>query len=518
MSNLIKNIVIVGGGSAGWLTAGIIAAEYRDRGKDSLQVTLIESPEVSSIGVGEGTWPSMRTTLKKIGISETDLIRVCSASFKQGSKFVGWKSGAAGDVYHHPFTIPQGYAESNLLAAWQAEYANRPFAEVVSVQNYVSEHGCAPKQISTPEYAGVVNYGYHLDAGKFGELLQRHCSENLGVTHIRDHVVSIVSASDGDIESISTRESGLIKGDLFIDCTGSNCLLLGQHYRIPFVAKHKYSFNDSAIAAQVPYGEESTAIASATVATAKSAGWTWDIGLSTRRGVGYVYSSTHITHEQAESELRAHIAASIGHKKAEELTTRKLPIHAGYRQKFWHKNCVAIGMSAGFIEPLEASALALVELSANMIRDELPLTRESMDIVSARFNEIFNYRWERIVDFLKLHYVLTQRRDTEYWRDAASPETMSDELRKMLLLWRYRPPYHKDLIHGEEIFPSPSYQYVLYGMGFLPEIMLEKSSDNIEVGLSNIKENLDRARKYLALLPSNRQLIEHIVRHGMPKI
>lgn len=519
MSALIKKIVIVGGGTAGWLTAGILAAEYKNNTALNIQITLVESPEVSTIGVGEGTWPSMRATLRKIGISETDLITQCFASFKQGSKFVGWKNGAETDVYHHPFTIPNGYLECNVVAAWQSQFAHLPFADVVSVQNYISENGCSPKQFTTPEYAGVVNYGYHLDAGKFGELLQKHCTSQLGVKHIVDHVINVISAPNDDIEAINTKEAGIIGGDLFIDCTGFSCLLLGQHYGIPFVDKKRFSFNDSALAAQVPYPDSSTPIASATVATAQSAGWTWDIGLSSRRGVGYVYSSAYVTDEQAERELRAHIAKSVGVAVAENVSARRLSIRAGHREQFWHKNCVAVGMAAGFIEPLEASALALVELSANMIRDELPLTHDTMMVVAKRFNSIFNYRWERIVEFLKLHYVLTDRRDTQYWRDMSHPESIPEQLQQLLLLWAQRPPYFNDLIQTEEIFPSASYQYVLYGMGFKSNINgVVKSSDHLNVGLSKIKENYERARKYVSLLPSNRAVIDNIFKHGIQKI
>jgi len=519
MSALIKKIVIVGGGTAGWLTAGILAAEYKNNFAVDIQITLVESPDVSTIGVGEGTWPSMRATLRKIGISEADLITQCFASFKQGSKFAGWKNGAEADVYHHPFTIPNGYLECNVAAAWQAHFAHLPFADVVSVQNYVSENGCSPKQFTTPEYAGVVNYGYHLDAGKFGELLQKHCTTQLGVKHIIDHVTNVVPAPNGDIAAVNTKEMGGIRGDLFVDCTGFACLLLGQHYGIPFIDEKKFSFNDTALAAQVPYPDSASPIASATIATAQSAGWTWDIGLSSRRGVGYVYSSSHISDEQAEHELRAHIAKSVGAAVAENLSTRKLSIRAGHREQFWHKNCVAVGMAAGFIEPLEASALALVELSANMIRDELPLTHETMAIVARRFNNVFNYRWERIVEFLKLHYALSERRDTEYWRDMSNPDAIPEQLQQLLLLWAQRPPYFSDLMQVEEIFPSASYQYVLYGMGFKSSSHgVVKTSDNLSLGLEKFKDNFDKARKYVNLLPSNRALIDHIFKHGMSKI
>jgi hypothetical protein len=380
-------------------------------------------------------------------------------------------------------------------------------------QSQVCEAGRAPKQLTTPEYASVVNYGYHLDAGKFGQLLQQHCTQKLGVRHILDHVTEVKSSASGSIESVHTKHHGAIGGDLFIDCSGLSCLLLGQHFQIPFISKSQFSINDTALAIQTPYPEENSPIASPTIATAQGAGWIWDIGLASRRGTGYVYSSAHISDEQAEQDLRAYLAQSIGTTQAEQLSCRKLPIRAGHRQKFWHKNCVAVGMAAGFIEPLEASALALVEMSATMISRELPATFATMSLVEKRFNDRFHYRWERVIDFLKLHYVLTQRTDTDYWRDAAKPESVPLHLQELLLLWRHRPPYFNDFLQIEEVFPSASYHYVLYGMGFLTQAgPYAKQSDDLALGYKNIAATLNRAPKFLAGLPSNRELITQLVK------
>lgn len=515
---MIKKIVIVGGGSAGWLTAGILAAEFNASAESNISITLVESSEVNTIGVGEGTWPTMRASLAKIGISESDFIKECSASFKQGSKFVGWRTGAKTDFYYHPFTLPKGAFQCNLFAAWQQRYSNLSFADAVCIQSQTSEQALAPKQLEAPDYAGALNYGYHLDAGKFGALLQKHCVEKLHVRQVVDHVTQVNSGEDGNIVSLNTKESGAIAGDLFIDCSGSHSLLLGQHFKVPLVDQSRFSINDRAVALQVPYVSDAANIASSTIATAQSSGWTWDIGLASRRGVGYVYSSAHISDDAAEGELRDYVAKSVGAAKAAEISSKKLPIEAGHRKEFWHRNCVAIGMSAGFIEPLEASALALVELSANFIRDEFPLTRETMPVVAKRFNRIFAYRWQRVVEFLKLHYVLTQRLDTEYWRNVSATESMPAGLQELLELWSNRAPHIRDFIQVEEIFPAASYQYVLYGMGFKPgQASLPKASDNLELGLSNIGHIQSLVPKHMAALPTNRQLINHIMEFGAPK-
>jgi hypothetical protein len=178
MSEQIRNVVIVGGGTAGWLTCAVIAAEHCANSKNGITVTLVESPDVPTVGVGEGTWPTMRGTLRKAGIKEADFFRECDAAFKQGAKFAKWVSGADDDAYYHPLVLPQGYADINLVPFWQPHAEKVSFADAVSFQGQLCEHGLAPKQQSTPEYAHVANYAYHLDAGKFAAFLQKHCVEN----------------------------------------------------------------------------------------------------------------------------------------------------------------------------------------------------------------------------------------------------------------------------------------------------------------------------------------------------
>jgi len=234
MNDQVKHIVIVGGGSAGWLTAGVIAADHRATSDDGLQVTVLESPDVSPIGVGEGTWPTMRDTLRRIGVTETDFIRECDASFKQGSRFDRWVSGRNDDRYFHPFVLPQGYTETSLVAGWLQRHSEIPFADLVSFQPHLCAQGKAPKQFATPEYAAVANYAYHLDAGKFGVFLRTYATEHLGVRHVLDHVVGVSSHDNGDIASLRLKTHGALEGDLFIDCTGMQSLLLGQHYGVAF--------------------------------------------------------------------------------------------------------------------------------------------------------------------------------------------------------------------------------------------------------------------------------------------
>lgn len=504
MNEAVKSIVILGGGSAGWLAAGVIAAEHGD----GLRITLIESPDVPAIGVGEGTWPTMRETLRKMGVSENDFFVECDASFKQGSKFIGWRTGAPSDFYYHPFSLPQGFFEVDSAPYWQARASSTSFADAVCAQGPVCEHGLAPKQASTPEYAAVVNYAYHLDAVKFGRFLRKHCTQKLGVTHVVDHVSGVNTSADGFIESLQTQQHGDLAADLFIDCSGGASVLLGGHFQEPFISRQSVLFNDRALAVQVPYADSEQPIASVTLATAQRAGWVWDIGLPTRRGVGYVYSSAHSSDLQAEEDLRAYIEPTMGKRGAAAAEFRQIKINPGHRATFWQKNCVAVGMSAGFIEPLEASALALVELSAAMIRDDMPANRAVMAITAKRFNERFRYRWDRIIDFLKLHYVLSERRDSAYWRDHLDTTSIPERLQELLSLWRYRSPSRLDFVQVEEIFPAASYQYVLYGMGFKTvHREAARRGENSELARRCLDENAVQTRRLLQGLPSNRELL-----------
>ena len=521
MEQQIKNIVIVGGGTAGWLTAAILAADHNvDQGQLTsaalLNITLVESPDVATIGVGEGTWPSMRGTLQRIGISETQFINACDASFKQGSQFINWCSNQH-DSYIHPFSLPVGQPEFNISPYWLPYRQQVAFADAVNAQPRLCHAGLAPKQITTAEYSFVHNYGYHLNAGKFSNLLQQHATEKLGVHYVKAHISQIKPAADGNIAALITEDGSLLEADLFIDCSGAASLLLGKHLAVPFVDQQQVLFNDSALAVQVPYNQPDAAIASCTRSTAQACGWIWDIGLQSRRGVGQVYSSAHCTDEQAEQQLRAYLQQS-GVADSQQLAVRKLSFRPGHYSKCWQNNCVAIGMSAGFIEPLEASALALVEWSAKYLSALLPMPVALLSVGAARMNQVFNQHWQQIIDFLKLHYVLSQRSDHDYWHDHRESSSIPAALQQLLQLWRHKVPSAQDISHSDVLFPAASYQYILYGMGFTTQAYQNLKPSQQRKAQTLFEENGKRLQQLLAALPANRQLLDKIKQYGLPPI
>jgi tryptophan halogenase len=510
----VRKIVIVGGGTAGWLTAGIIAAKHRSRMVAGFKVTVVESPGCPAIGLGEGTWPTLRSTLAYIGISETEFFRQCDVAFKQGARFARWTTGADDDAYYHPLMVPRSFSQLNLVPHWLADKTGRSFCDAVCPQGRICDDGLAPKTIATAEFEAVANYAYHLDAVKFAAFLQRHCCEKLGVRHVLAHVRCTNLREDGDICSIDTEQAGEIEGDLFVDCTGFKALLIGETLGVPFEDCGDVLFCDKALAVQVPYESEAHPIACNTIATAQSAGWIWDIGLPSRRGIGYVFSERHISEDRAEHELRAYLGP-VGRN----LAVRKISIRSGHRQLFWKRNCVAVGLAAGFLEPLEASAIVLIELSAKLIAQQLPVCREVMDFIAARFNATTLYRWGRIVDFLKLHYVLTKRQDSAFWRDNVLPETIPDRLRDLLMLWRHQPPwFHDEFDRAEEVFPAASYQYVLYGMGFHTAIEPEALAGEAKAAERAMRENAMQTERLCAGLPRHRDLIRKIYEHGLQPV
>lgn len=502
MPNAVKKIVIVGGGTAGWLTAAVIAAHHKTGSQSNIKVTLVESSDIPTVGVGEGTWPTMKNTLRQIGLKESEVFKHCFAAFKQGGKFVNWVHGN-GDFYYHPFTLPLGYGRID-LAPYVSNIEN--YAVESNFQHHICEAGLAPRTMAEPEYGGQCNYAYHLDAGAFADLLKKHCKSNLAVEHIIGTVKDTLLDDHQNIESVVLSQGNdkqlALAGDLFVDCTGFASLLLGKAMNVPFLPKDDILFNDSALAMHVPYENDASPIASHTIATGQNAGWIWDIGLPHRRGVGHVYSSQFLSDDEAMANLQNYLGT-----QGKSIQPRKISFQSGHREKFWKNNCVAVGMSAGFVEPLEATAIMLVEISARYIAENLPVDSSIMPITAKRFNQQMDYRWQRIIDFLKLHYMLTKREES-YWQAHLDPKSIPESLQEDLAIWRFRGPTAADFDSAIELFPAASYQYVLYGMGFKPDFSLHSHLyDETQQAKKIIQRNQVITEQMLQTLPSHREYI-----------
>jgi tryptophan halogenase len=510
----IKQIVILGGGTAGWLAANHLAKKLNLPG--GIDVTLIESPNIPTIGVGEGTVPAMRESLKYLGIDEGEFISRCDATFKQSIKFVNWTydpNTHGQHSYHHLFDYPL-INQFNSTPYWLQQNNNLSFAQTVAVQGAICDLGLGPKKITDPQYQGQTAYAYHLDAAKFSQLLTENAVEKLGVKHIKDDVLDATLKTNGDIASLVTMQHGEITGDVFIDCSGFNSLLMGEKLGVKFIDKSDVLFADHALAIQVPYTDMEQPIASHTIATAQQSGWIWDIGLTKRRGVGHVYSSNHTSHEQAERDLRRYLGSD-----SDDLAARKIKMHIGYREKFWHKNCVALGLSQGFVEPLEATGLLVFDATARMLAEQFPTDYAAMAYAEKRFNQRIRHTWDRVIDFIKLHYCISKRRDSAFWLDNTHTASIPEALQENLEYWRYHMPSEYDFHNKLSIFNLDNYLYVLYGMDFKTDISSQVFQYNDDQAYQQWLVGLEQYRTQLSTqLPKHRDLIDKIKQYGIQSL
>jgi len=504
----IRNILIVGGGTAGWITAAFLARALAGDADAGVRITLVESSDIGIIGVGEATFPSIKGTLAAIGIDERRFLRESNGTFKQGITFAHWvrPPGSPGpDHYFHPFSLPSQQPHGpELLPYWLLGGAGRgvPFAEAVTLQKRMVDAGRGPKRVGDADFQGPLNYAYHLDAASFAAMLCRH-AQGLGVRRILANVERVELDAQGAIAAVVTGEAGPLHADLYIDCTGFRAALIGGALGSPFRNINHVLFNDRAVALQVPYDGPGAPIAASTIATAQEAGWTWDIGLQQRRGVGYVYSSRYTDQDRAEAVLRAHIGPA-----ARDLAARHLRLNIGWRDEPWVKNCVAVGLAGGFIEPLESSGIGLIETAACLIAYLFPADGDSAP-VARQFNALMRARYERIADFIKLHYCLSRRTDTPFWRDNTDLRTVPDSLQEKLALWRYRPPHRLDFITDLEMYLPTSWQYVLYGMEFHTELAGGSARyPRMEEAQREFRMIRQVSERALADLPDHRALVE----------
>lgn len=503
-----KQILIIGGGTAGWLTAGYLAKRLSADLPGGVDIRLVESSAIGILGVGEGTFPTIRKTLATIGVDEAELVRRCGATFKQGAKFVNWRTGG-GDQYFHAFQTADERSGLDLLPYWLLGAAgNQGWDEVSTPQRKAADAHRAPKLPAHPDYAGPLNYAFHFDAVMLAELLRDQSVAN-GVAHLIDSVTEVLVAEDGAIAGVRTEANDVLRADLYIDCTGFRAELIGKALGVPYRSCRDVLFCDSAMAIQVPYPATDSPIASATISTAQEAGWIWDIGLDHRRGIGHVFSSAHTDDAGAEAALRAYIGSA-----ADGLEMRKFSFEAGYREINWHKNCVAIGLSSGFFEPLEATGIVFSEVAAALVANLFPWGGD-YETSARQFNVIMRRRYERALDFIKMHYLLTQRHDTAFWRDNVEPGSARDSLHELLDRWRFRPPNELDTDPNIDIFPDASWQYVLYGMGWKTDLSAKAGSyryfDDARAAFAEVRRQGDYA---VANLPTNRQLVDHAAKHG----
>jgi len=468
VNNKPINLVILGGGTAGWMAANVFIRKWSSQ---QVRITLVESPEVGIIGVGEGSTPTLKRFFKLIDVSESEWMPHCNATYKVSIRFSGWSPKSGIKSYSHPFTSQvDTFTATPFITNCRTRRLGldtNTTPEDFLLNGVLANQEKAP--IASENFPFAMEYGYHFDSNLLGQFLAE-IGVSRGVKHRQEHIADVQQKGNGDIASIITRDGEKIEADYFIDCTGFSSVLMQKTLKVPFKSYKENLFNDSAVVMPTPISQS---IPVETVSTALSAGWCWKIPLTNRFGNGYVYSSSFISSESAEKEFREHLDTLDS-----DQTCHHLKMKVGQLEQHWSHNCIGLGLSQGFIEPLEATALHLVQICIEMFAENFEKGGFN-NTYRDDYNLKVSNRFERVRDYIVAHYKLNTRDDSDYWRANRDNVNLSDSLIQILDVWYKR----GDLI--EEIerqklsthFDVVSWNCLLAGYGAFPP--LEKDQPGI---------------------------------------
>ena len=449
----IRSIAIVGGGTAGWMAASMLA---RALPGTRTAITVVESPDIGIIGVGEATIPPITEVLRFLSIDEADFVRHTEATYKLGIKFVDWK--AAGESYWHPFgTFGASILRRPFYHAWhKACAAGVPLRfndySVCAMLGDEFKFRFPDAEADSP--AAGLRYALHFDAALVARYL-RNYAERLGVERMERTVAGASRLDDGLLDELKFSDGSSLKANLYIDCSGFRGVLIEQELRAGYIDWTSMLPCDRAVACPTP---TSGRRAPFTQSLARSAGWQWRIPLQHRTGNGYVYSSQFCNDEEAAADL----LAVLGVPPLNE--PRFLRFTTGRRKVFWSGNCVALGLASGFMEPLESTSIHLVSSGVYHLLEHYPDTHFDRSNIDS-YNAEVAYEYERVRDFIVLHYCLTQREDTPLWRYCRSM-ALPDTLQQRIELYRGTGRIRS---RAGELFTDMSWFYIFEGMGVRPE-------------------------------------------------
>jgi hypothetical protein len=471
-------VVIVGGGSAGWMTASYLRTSLGELH----DITLIESSGIPTIGVGEATFSTLKLFFDHLGLAEHEWMPSCNGTYKLGIRFENWTEKPS--HFYHPFQRYEVVDGFNLAQWWVKLLRDeQPFDTACFTIPSLCKNLKSPRfldgtvfddKVATyfgtqrPPNTEIVQhtvqypYGYHFDAALLAQFLKKFAMAR-GVHQLVDDVAEVKLREDGHISHLITKEHGRVEGDLYIDCTGFRGLLINQALKEPFVSFNESLPNDSAVAIQVPSNPSVEGIAPYTTATALSSGWAWTIPLYNRNGCGYVYSSKHIGKEEAEAEFRKFLGP-----RAQSSPANHIKMRIGRNRNSWVKNCVAIGLASGFVEPLESTGLFFIQHGIEELVNHFPAQPTVSEGQVLSYNRIINNAIDGICEFLSVHYRACGRSDTPYWRDTQFlkvPESLEERLK----IWRSRLPDKRNIYQPYHGFEAYSYSVILLGLNYQPE-------------------------------------------------
>jgi tryptophan halogenase len=484
-NNRISKVVIVGGGTSGWMTA---AALTKVLGTNRHEITLVESEMIGTVGVGEATIPMIQLFNNVLELDENEFVRETNATFKLGIEFVDWRR--LGHSYFHPFGLlgvdMDGIGFTHFWMRWQRNGGSLPYTSFnAETEAAKAKKFARTKGESGPKIMPDINYAFQFDASLYAAFLRRF-SEKRGARRVEGKVVDVVQDPEsGYIRSLKLERGEIIEGDLFIDCSGFRGVLIEQVLKAGYDDwSHWLPVNR---AAAVPC-ENAGDWLPYTRSTGREAGWQWRIPLQHRTGNGYVYCDRYISEDEAAAKLLERLD---GPALAEPRTLRFV---TGRRRKSWVKNCLAFGLSSGFLEPLESTSIHLVQVAIAKLLAMFPKENINEHLVT-RFNDEMSFEYDNVKDFLIAHYKITERDDTPFWRDVKNME-IPDSLRERLEIFKAR---GEVMVRHDELFKEVNWFSVLVGQGYEPEsyhpVADTISEDELRLRLTQVRTGIQNRVK-----------------------
>jgi tryptophan halogenase len=521
MQQKLNSITIVGGGTAGWMAASYLNKVFGDR----MKISLVESPNISTVGVGEATFSTIKLFFDFLELDEAEWMPECAGSYKLAIKFVNWN--AEKKHFYHPFQRHEmvdgfhigewwmkhrdsldAYDYSCFAVSSMCDNKRSPRYLDGSVYDHkVQEHfkpGAAFKRGMLSDLKIQFPYAYHFNAGLLAAFLRKRAIK-AGVHHISDDVIDIKQAEDGSIASIITKDNGEIKGDLFIDCTGFRGMLMNKVLKEPFISFNESLLCDTALAMQVPKDIEKEGMNPFTSATALGSGWVWNIPLYGRDGTGYVFSSAFTSPEDAEREFRKHVGPA-----SDKCNTSLIKMRIGRNRNAWVKNCIGIGLANGFVEPLESTGIFFIQQGIEELVANFPDKSFDPELIK-RYNQTIADCIDGVRDFLTLHYCASSRYDTPFWKATKHDIVINDDLKARMKEWKTHMPNSRNINMKYHGFESYSYAVMLQGLGYLPEKSLPALNHMDSTNAINMFRQIKERAAYLTnTLPSQYEYLTSV--------
>lgn len=504
MDNNIKKILIVGGGTAGWLSALFLKQHLGEH----IHITLIESPNIPTIGAGEATIPGMVDFIDKLGIDEEDFLVSCNATFKFGIKYTHWTDAKNENPIWHPFfyydklhpSIADLYflqrdklkSKQSLADFW---YPDMPFIEANK----------APRKLDENPYFWDIAYAYHFDNHLLAKFFAKIAKER-NIEHISDTVTDIQMHDEKHIQSVHTESNGKFEADIFIDCSGFRRIMIEKKLKASYTSIQDKILCDRALAVKVPYKDKKKELECFTTVKGMNSGWMWRIPLYENIGYGYVHSSQHISEEKALEEFSQTLGISPD-------DYNYIPMQNGYLEESWIGNCIAVGLSSNFIEPLESTGLYFVTYTLNTLLDHFPSSTKNLEMHAKPYNKLLLNLFKSVLTFVYMHYHSNDREDTPFWRDNKYNPSKDRSLDKIYdnFCNLYGKPAVHAMLPGQTTFNDPSYTFLFEGLGVVPKepsplMAYERFQKMAEI---QQKASLEQSKR-LEGLPDIIEFLDHI--------